>query len=94
MIHLPRSPQNLLNPMQMRLNDSVMNEIPKFQCVKPTDLLHTNFVKGVSFLPTRKPTQEEFHICERYDIPYESHVYDHSGPLYAEQEAAMTDSRG
>jgi hypothetical protein len=30
-IDLPHLPHNLLNPMQMRLNDVVVNETPKFQ---------------------------------------------------------------
>jgi hypothetical protein len=45
-------------------------------------------------LVTRKPTQEEFDTCDRYELTYESPVYDPSGSLYAEQEAEMMDSRG
>jgi hypothetical protein len=73
-IDLPHSPHNLLNPMQMRLNDVVVNETPTFQSVNPTNLSHTITVKGenmndeliipldlrrvVSCFATRKPTQE------------------------------------
>jgi hypothetical protein len=73
-INLPHLPYNLLNPMQTRLNDFVVNETPKFQCANPTNLSHTITVKGenmndelvipldlrgvVSCFTTRKPTQE------------------------------------
>jgi hypothetical protein len=73
-ITLPHFPQNLLNPMQMRLNDVVVNETPKFQCDNPTNLYHTITVNGeelndeliisldlrgvVSCFTTRNPTQE------------------------------------
>jgi hypothetical protein len=109
-INLPYLPHNLLNPMQMRLNDVVVNETPKFQCANPTNLSHTITAKGdnindeliipldlcvvVSSFTTRKLTQEEFDTCDRYELTYESPVYDPSGSSYAEQEAAMMDSRG
>jgi hypothetical protein len=109
-INLPHFPHKLLNPMQMRLNDVVVNETPKFQSASPTNLSHTITVKGdnmndelvvpldlrgmVSCFTTRKPTQEEFDTCDRYELTYESLVYDPSGLLYAGQEAAMMDVRG
>jgi hypothetical protein len=94
-INLPHFPHNLLNPMQMRLNDVVVNETPKFQCASPTNLSHTITVKGdnmnddliipldfrgvVSCFTTRNPTQEEFDTCYWYELTYESPVYDPSG---------------
>jgi hypothetical protein len=45
-INPPHLTHNLLNPMQMRLNDVVVNETPKLQCASPTNLSHTNTVKG------------------------------------------------
>jgi hypothetical protein len=109
-INLPHFPHNLLNPTQMRLNDVVVNKTPKFQCANPINLYHTITVKGenmndeliipldlrgaVSCFTTRKPTQEEFDTCDRYELTYESPVYDPSGSSYAEQEAVMMDSRG
>jgi hypothetical protein len=108
-VNLPHLPHNLLNPIQMRLNDVVVNEMPKFQCANPTNLSRTITVKGdnmndelvipldlrgaVSCFTMRKPTQEEFDTCNQYELTYESPVYDPSGSLYAEQEAAMMDSR-
>jgi hypothetical protein len=40
-INLPHLQHNLLNPMQMRLNDVVVNEMPKLQCSNPNNLSHT-----------------------------------------------------
>jgi hypothetical protein len=96
--------------MQMRLNDVVVNETPRFQCDNPTNISHTITVKGynindeliipldlrgvVSCFTTIKPTQEEVDTCDRYELTYESPVYDPSGSSYAEQEAAMMESRG
>jgi hypothetical protein len=48
----------------------------------------------VSCFTTRNPTQEEFDTCDRYELNYESLVYDPGRSSYAEQEAAMMDSRG
>jgi hypothetical protein len=33
---------NLLNPMQMRLNDVVVNETPTFQCASPKNIAYHN----------------------------------------------------
>jgi hypothetical protein len=81
-INLPHLPHNLVNPMQMRLKDVVVNETPKFQCASPPNLYHTITVKGenmnneliitldllgvVSCFTTRNPTQVEFDTCDRY----------------------------
>jgi hypothetical protein len=37
--NLPHFPHNILNPMQMMLNDVVVNETPKFQFSNPTNLM-------------------------------------------------------
>jgi hypothetical protein len=87
-INLPYLLHSLLNQIQMRLNDVVINETPKFQCDTPTNLSHTMTVKGenmideliipldlrgvVSCFTTRNPTQEEFDTCEWYELTYES----------------------
>jgi hypothetical protein len=48
----------------------------------------------VSRFPTFKPSQEEFETCPRYELTYESPVYDHTITLFSGQEAIMTDSYG
>jgi hypothetical protein len=42
----PTLSHNLLSTMQMRLHDVVLNEVPKSQCLKPTDLSHSISVRG------------------------------------------------
>jgi hypothetical protein len=46
----------------------------------------------VSCFPTFKPSQEEFETCPRYELTYESPVYDPTVTFFSEQEATMTDS--
>jgi hypothetical protein len=87
-IFSPNLNHNLLSTMQMRPHDVVVDETPKFQCLKPTNLSHSSSVRGdnvddilvfpldlhgvVSCLPTFKPSQEEFETCERYELMYET----------------------
>jgi hypothetical protein len=65
---------NLLSTIQLRLHDVIVNETPKFQCLKPTNLSHSISVRGdnvddvlvipldlhgvVSCFPTFKPSQK------------------------------------
>jgi hypothetical protein len=44
-INLPHLPYNLINPIQMRLNDGVVNKTSKFQCDSPKNISHTITVK-------------------------------------------------
>jgi hypothetical protein len=94
----------------MRLHDVVVNETPKFQSPEPTSLSHTISVRGdevddvlviplelfgvVSCFPTLKPSQDEFETCPRYELTYESPVYDPTVTFFSEKEASMTDSYG
>jgi hypothetical protein len=55
-IFSPTLNHNLLSTMQMRLHDVVVNEKPKFQCLKTTNLSHSISVRGdnvddVLFIP-------------------------------------------
>jgi hypothetical protein len=107
-IFSPTLNHNLLSTMQMRLHDVVVNETPKFQCLKPTNLSNSISVRGdnlddalvitldlhgsVSCFPTFKPSQEEFETCDRYELTYESPEYDPSAKTFHDQEAGMKDS--
>jgi hypothetical protein len=87
-IFSPTLNHNLLSTMQMRLHDVVVNETPKFQCLKPTNLSHSIMGRGdnvgevlvipldlhdvVSCFPNFKPPQEQFEICKRYELTYET----------------------
>jgi hypothetical protein len=87
-IFSPTVNHNLLSTMQMRLHDLVVNETPKFQCLKPTNLSHSISVRGenvdeilvitldlhgvVSCFPNFKLSQAEFEACERYELTFET----------------------
>jgi hypothetical protein len=75
----PNMNHNLLSTIQMRLHDVIVNETPKFQRFKTTELSYSISVRGdnvydvlviplelnsfVSCLPTFKPSQEECDTC-------------------------------
>jgi hypothetical protein len=48
----------------------------------------------VSCFPTFRPSQEEFDTCPRYELTYESPVYDPTVAFFSDQEDSMTDSYG
>jgi hypothetical protein len=109
-IHLPHLEHNLLSTMQMKLNDVIVNETFKFQCLEPTNLSHTISVRGhnvddvlvipldlhsvVSCFETFKPTQEEFDTRDRYEFTYESPEYDPPVNSFSKPEYGMTDCWG
>jgi hypothetical protein len=109
-IFSPTLNHNFLSTLQMRLHDVVVNETPKFQCLKPTHLSQSISVRGdnvdevlvipldlhgvVSCFPTFKPSQEEFETCERYELMYETPEYYPYAKTFHYQEAGMTDSWG
>jgi hypothetical protein len=86
----------------------VVNETPKFQCLKPNNLSHLISVRGdnvddvlvipldlhrvLSCFPTFKPRQEEFETCDRYELKYETPEYDPSAKTFHDQDAGMNDS--
>jgi hypothetical protein len=109
-IFSPSLSHNLLSTMQMRLHYVIVNEKPKFQSLNPTKLSHYISVRGdnmedvlliplelhgvVSCFPTFKPIQLEFETCDRYELNYESPVYDPSDTTFNDQEYGMMDSWG
>jgi hypothetical protein len=90
----PTLNHNLLSNMQLRLHDVIVNEIPKFQSLNPTNLSHSISMRGdnvdyvlliplelhgvVSCFPIFKPTQLEFETLDRYELTYEFPEYDSS----------------
>lgn len=109
-IHIEHLDHNLLSPMQLRLNDVKVNDVPKFLTEQPTDETHAIVVAGddlddilliplslegvTSMFPTRKPTPHEYETCARYELTYESPEYDPKDSSLAKQEDSMTDSSG
>jgi hypothetical protein len=90
------------------MHDVIVNETPKFQYLKLTNLSHSISVIGdnvddvliiplevhgmVSCFPTSKATQLEFETCDKYELTYESPEYDPSYRTFHDQEACMMDS--
>jgi hypothetical protein len=81
-LYFPEMNRCLLCPMQMRLNDVVLNERPKFLTKHPTDLDHAIVLEGLtisldifnvaSFFHGRTPTRKEYDECERIELTYPS----------------------
>ena len=85
---------NLLCPMQIRMNDVELNDTPKFLTENPTSKTHA--ISGLdqdghkhiipftlhsvtSYIPTRKPSREEFDTCPRIELTCELPEWD---PLF------------
>jgi hypothetical protein len=83
-VHIPTMSNNLLCPMQMRLNDVIVDDCPKFLHHNPTDTTHTLTVKvgsdtlviplsiwGVtSYFPTCALTVAENDTCRSFDLTF------------------------
>jgi hypothetical protein len=94
----------LLCPMQMRLNDVVVNERPKFLTEQPSEDDHV--VKcgevtiplelhGVtSYFKGRRPTKEEYANCDRIELTYPSPEWVPSDEKYSEEESRFLSSDG
>jgi hypothetical protein len=109
-IHIPTMSHNLLCPMQMRMNDVRVNEVPKFLTSNPTDETHAIVLGGngdseeyiiplslhgvTSYFPSRIPTSDEVESCRRYELTYESPEWDPQDNCFKEQEEEMVDSTG
>ena len=107
-IHIPQMKHNLLCPMQMRLNDVEVNDVPKFMVNRPTEKTHAIVasdgageviiplkLKGVtSYFNSWKPTQADVDNHTTFDLTYESPEWDPTASQYADQEEAMLDFRG
>jgi hypothetical protein len=107
-VHVPTMENDLLCPMQMRMNDVKVNECPKFMETRPNDKSHTLRttqdgedlcipfgLRGVtSYFPTLKPTPLELATCRRFDLTAKDPEWDPSSTTFQEQEDAQVNSRG
>ena len=107
-VHIPSMTNNLLCPMQLRLNDVQVNDCPKFLHPNPDDTTHTIVVheqddtliiplslSGVtSYFPTRKPTDHENVSCRSFNLTFEDPTWDPSDDTFKKQEEAQVDSKG
>jgi hypothetical protein len=101
-IFSPSLNHNFLCTMHTILHEVFVSESQKFQCMEPTELSHTISMRGYDVVevlnitlelhgalpcfPTIKPTQEEFHTCDRYELIFESPEYDPSAKTFSKQE--------
>jgi hypothetical protein len=77
-LYFPEMKRCLLCPMQMRLNDVVLNEQLKNLTTHPTDLDHPIVLEDLtisldifnvaSFFHGRTPTRKEYDECERIEL--------------------------
>jgi hypothetical protein len=107
-VHIPTMMNNLLCPMQMRLNDVIVDDCPKFLHHNPTDTTHTLTIKdgsdtlviplsirGVtSYFPTRAPTVAENDTCRSFDLTFSNPEWNPSSNAFEQQEESQTDSYG
>jgi len=109
-ISIPTMENNLLSPMQMRLNDVKVHDVPKFLCDSPEDEHHSIVIDNgggdilriplalygvTSHFPTRKPTQFEFDTCEdRYELTYELPDWEPHSEWFRRQEENVADNTG
>jgi hypothetical protein len=99
---------DLLCPMQMRMNDVELQECPKFMEHQPSDMSHSLRVTengeelcipfglrgAMSTFPTRKPTRAEFATCPRFDLTSPKLEWDPASTTFQEQEASAVDAPG
>ena len=108
-IHVPAMDCNLIWPMQVRMNDTKLDDKPKFLTDDPTDESHatscedntgtlistTLALKGVtSYFPKRKPTKPEFENCPRIELTFLTPEWDPHSTTFQEQEEALVDNKG
>jgi hypothetical protein len=100
---------NLISPMQLRMNDLELNECPKFLSPNPSDDTHSiNFHREhfrislslhgtIQYFPTRKPSPDEYDQCpdtHRHEMTYEMPDWNPHSLSFNRQEENMTDNFG
>eukprot|EP00978_Attheya_sp_CCMP212_P038406 scaffold190171_cov30-Attheya_sp.AAC.1 len=106
-IYIPTMDHNLLCPIQLRMNEVMIDDCPKFLYLNPTDETHAIKVSGADseddyliplslqgvtlFFPTRKPTMQEWENCRQIELTSESPEWDPHDSMYADQEDALLD---
>ena len=103
-LYFPEMQRCLLCPMQLRLNDVVINERPKFLTSHPTEQDHAIVVedlliclsikKVASYFDARTPTKKEYDECDRIELTYPFPEWCPHDPKFAEEEANRTDDDG
>ena len=99
---------NILCPMQMRMYDVKVNDIPKYLTDNPTDQTHSIVLHergetlliplhlhGVtSYFTSRKPTMEEYNNCTHFSATAVDPEWDPHDPSFSAQEDALLTTGG
>ena len=104
-ISIPDISHNLLSPMQLRLNDVVVNKVPRFLTEEVTDHTHSLVVpiedsptpyviplslRGMtSTFPTQKPTVAEYETLPHLTLTCADLPWDPNDPVVAREEAVL-----
>ena len=100
---------NLLCPMQIRMNDVELNDTPKFLTENPMN--KTQAISGrdqdgrehtipftlcgvTSYIPICKPSIEQFETCPRIELTCKSPEWDPHSETFKHQEEALLDKKG
>ncbi|KAI2506945.1 hypothetical protein MHU86_7441 [Fragilaria crotonensis] len=105
-IHIPDIAHNLLSTMQLRLNDVLVNDVPRFLTDTVTDLTHSLVIptdatdvpyviplslRGItSTFPTRRPTTTEYETLPHITLTDPDLPWDPHDTTFAQQEDALT----
>ncbi|KAI2488761.1 hypothetical protein MHU86_25815 [Fragilaria crotonensis] len=105
-IHIPDIAHNLLSTMQLRLNDVIVNDVPRFltdtvhdlthSLAIPTDATDVPYViplslRGVtSTFPTRRPTVAEYETLPHITLTDADLQWDPHDTTFAKEEDALT----
>ena len=94
----------LLCPMQLRLNDVVVNERPKFLTERPSEDDHVIRCEEVtiplelhgvtSYFKARRPTKDEYLNCDRFELTYPDPEWIPSDSKYSEEESRFVSFDG
>ena len=108
-IYFEHLENNLLCPMQMRMNDILIDECPKFLSQNPTDDSHSIYfprddfripleLSGVTqYFPSRTPSKNEYDNCPlhlQHELTYPLPDWDPHSLEFKSQEENMTDRFG
>ena len=94
----------LICPMQLRLNDVVINEQPKFLLHQPSEKDHAIVAENLliplelggvtSFFPARKPTLKEYERCKKIEFTSPDPEWKPHDVQYSEEEMTYIHSDG
>ena len=99
---------NIMCPMQMRMYDVKVNDIPKYITENPTDQTHSIFMhekvetlliplhlhRVTSYFTSSKPTMEDYNNCTHFSATSVDPEWDPYDPSFLSQEDALLTTGG